>query len=56
MSRFWKITLLVVAVLVVVFVAMRMFGGGNHGKRAGAPDGSGTEDHGPVPVTVVAAT
>ncbi|PPU89872.1 efflux transporter periplasmic adaptor subunit [Xanthomonas populi] len=56
MSRFWKITLLVVAVLVVAFVAMRMSGGGNHGKRAGAPGGNGTEDSGPVPVTVVATT
>ncbi|PPV06714.1 membrane fusion protein [Xanthomonas bromi] len=53
MSRFWKITLLVVAVLVVVFVAMRMMGGG---KRAGAAGGENTEDNGPVPVTVVAAT
>ncbi|KAB7766818.1 efflux RND transporter periplasmic adaptor subunit [Xanthomonas maliensis] len=56
MSRFWKLTLLVVAVLVVAFVAMRMIGGGSHGKRPGAPDGNGTEDSGPVPVTVVAAT
>ncbi|MBB5865051.1 efflux RND transporter periplasmic adaptor subunit [Xanthomonas sp. 3058] len=56
MSRFWKITLLVVAVLVVVLVAVRMLGGGNHGKRSGAPDDTGSEDSGPVPVTVVAAT
>lgn len=35
MSRFWKISLLVVAVLVVVFVAMRMMGGGQQGKRPG---------------------
>ncbi|WP_017163222.1 efflux RND transporter periplasmic adaptor subunit [Xanthomonas phaseoli] len=56
MSRFWKITLLVVAVLVVVFVAVRMIGGGNHGKRAGAPDSNDPDNGGPVPVTVVAAT
>ncbi|MEA9844852.1 efflux RND transporter periplasmic adaptor subunit [Xanthomonas campestris] len=55
MSRFWKISLLVVAVLVVVFVAMRMMGGGQQGKRPGAPDGNGTENSGPVPVTVVPA-
>ncbi|QBH05244.1 efflux RND transporter periplasmic adaptor subunit [Xanthomonas oryzae] len=56
MSRFWKITLLVVAVLVVVFGAMRMMGGGSHGKHAGAQDRSDPENNGPVPVTVVAAT
>lgn len=51
MSRFWKIALLVVAALVVVVLAMRLFGGKS---QAGA--GQQGEDTAPVPVTVVAAT
>jgi len=56
MSRFWKIALLVLAVLVVVFVAMRTMGGSSQGERAGAQGEDDPENSGPVPVTVVAAT
>lgn len=59
MSRFWKIVLLVVAVLVVGFIGMRMLGGGKKAD-AGAATGSAGKDGqernaGPVPVTVVEA-
>ncbi len=56
MSRFWKISLLVVAVVVVLAVGARMLRGGGSGKPDGAADGNGGADSGPVPVTVVAAT
>jgi multidrug efflux system membrane fusion protein len=59
MSRFWKIVLLVIAVLVVGLVGMRMLGGGK-GKDAKADaqaeagkDGERNTD--PVPVTVIDA-
>lgn len=59
MSRFWKIVLLVIAVLVVGLVGLRMLGGGK-GKDAKADaqaeagkDGERNTD--PVPVTVIDA-
>ncbi len=57
MSRLWKIVLLVVAVLVVVFVGLRMAGGGKAGPAGtGAAQRGGQQaDAGPVPVTVVEA-
>ncbi|HYG08036.1 MAG TPA: efflux RND transporter periplasmic adaptor subunit [Stenotrophomonas sp.] len=62
MSRFWKISLLVVAVVVVLAIGARMLRGGGHEGRgaraqaAGAPAGEGQgADSGPVPVTAVAA-
>ncbi len=59
MSRFWKIVVLVVAVLVVGFIGMRMLGGGKKGD-AGTPAASAGKEGqernaGPVPVTVVDA-
>ena len=58
MSRFWKIVLLVVAVLVVGFIGVRMLGGGKP-KGDAAAAGAGQEGQernaGPVPVTVVEA-
>jgi len=57
MSRLWKIVLLVVAVLVVVFVGLRM-AGGDKARPAGdgaAQRGAQQADTGPVPVTVVEA-
>ncbi|MEG0184721.1 MAG: efflux RND transporter periplasmic adaptor subunit [Stenotrophomonas sp.] len=58
MSRFWKIVLLVVAVLVVGFIGVRMLGGGKP-KGDAAAAGAGQEGQernaGPVPVTVVDA-
>jgi len=63
MSRFWKISLLVVAVVVVLAIGAHMLRGGGHEGRgqgrpgaaaAGGGDGQG-EDNGPVPVTAVAA-
>lgn len=58
MSRFWKIVLLVVAVLVVGFIGVRMLGGGKP-KGDAAAAGAGQEGQernaGPVPVTVVQA-
>ena len=59
MSRLWKIVLLVVAVLVLVFVGLRLAGGGKK-EAAGGPPASGERggpkaDAGPVPVTVVEA-
>lgn len=57
MSRFWKISLLVVAVVIVLAIGARVLRGGPHpGKAPGAPDASGGENSGPVPVTAVAAT
>lgn len=60
MSRFWKIVLLVVAVLVVGVIGFRMLGGGKHkGDAAGTSTAAGKDgqerDTGPVPVTVVDA-
>ncbi len=53
MSRFWKIALLVVALLVVAVVAWRAFGGkGERRERAGGED----KPDAPVSVTVQAAT
>jgi len=58
MSRFWKIVLLVVAVLVVAVVGMRLMGGkkGDAGgpAAAGRPGGD-PANAGPVPVTVIDA-
>ena len=61
MSRFWKIVLLVIAVLLVAGIGYRVMGGGK--QKSGAPgagatrgDGAGAgRDDAPVPVTVVAA-
>ncbi|WP_448136650.1 efflux RND transporter periplasmic adaptor subunit [Stenotrophomonas rhizophila] len=58
MSRFWKIVLLVVAVLVVGFIGVRMLGGGKpKGDAAAAGGGQEGQERnaGPVPVTVVEA-
>jgi multidrug efflux system membrane fusion protein len=59
MSRLWKIVLLVVAVLVVVFIGLRMAGGGKEkpsGDAAASAERGGPQaDAGPVPVTVVEA-
>ncbi len=58
MSRLWKIVLLVVAVLVVLFVGLRMAGGGKDKDSAaqGAGDAGGEQQQGaPIPVTVVEA-
>lgn len=61
MSRFWKIALIVVAVLVVGGVAFRLLhkpgaepGAGNHKQSAqhGGPPGANGQDNAPVPVTV----
>ncbi|MGH8053912.1 MAG: efflux RND transporter periplasmic adaptor subunit [Stenotrophomonas sp.] len=58
MSRFWKIVLLVIAVLLVAGIGYRVMGGGK--QKADAPaagmtgPGAGRDDA-PVPVTVVAA-
>jgi len=56
MSRFWKISLLVVAAVVVLAVGARMLRGGGGPKGAAGPGGMGDggEDTGPVPVTAVA--
>jgi multidrug efflux system membrane fusion protein len=63
MSRFWKIALIVVAVLVVGGVAFRLLhkpgadaGAGNHHRQSGqngGPPGANGQDNAPVPVTVV---
>ncbi|MCD9085615.1 efflux RND transporter periplasmic adaptor subunit [Stenotrophomonas sp. SY1] len=59
MSRFWKIVLLVIAVLLVAGIGYRVMGGGK--QKADAPaagaarGGQGGSDSAPVPVTVVAA-
>ncbi|WP_369970266.1 efflux RND transporter periplasmic adaptor subunit [Stenotrophomonas rhizophila] len=59
MSRFWKIVLLVVAVLVVGFIGVRMLGGGKKGDVDTTAASAGKEGQernaGPVPVTVVDA-
>ncbi len=59
MSRFWKIVVLVVAVLVVGFIGMRMLGGGKKGDAGTIAASAGKEGQernaGPVPVTVVDA-
>lgn len=58
MSRFWKIVLLVVAVLVVAAVGVRLMGG-KKGDAAGASaqgrQGGDPANAGPVPVTVIDA-
>lgn len=58
MSRFWKIVLLVVAVLVVAVVGFRMLGGKKGdaaGANAEARQGDDPANAGPVPVTVIDA-
>ena len=58
MSRFWKIVLLVIAVLLVAGIGYRVMGGGKQkagDAAAGASRGGGGNDKDPVPVTVVAA-
>ena len=59
MSRFWKIVLLVVAVLVIAFVGLRVLGGGKKGEAGTAPagtdQGGNGANAGPVPVTVIEA-
>jgi multidrug efflux system membrane fusion protein len=59
MSRFWKIVLLVVAVLVVGLIGVRMLGGGKKGDADTTAASAGKEGQernaGPVPVTVVDA-
>lgn len=62
MSRFWKIALIVIAVLVVGGVAFRLLhkpgeapGAGNHQAKNGqngGPPGANGQDNAPVPVTV----
>ena len=65
MSRFWKITLIVIAVIVVALVGFRLLhkptetAGGHHRRGAGADasaakgqDAQGDKDAAPVPVTV----
>ncbi|MHC5147383.1 efflux RND transporter periplasmic adaptor subunit [Stenotrophomonas rhizophila] len=58
MSRFWKIVLLVVAVLVVAVVGMRLMGGKKGdagGPAAEGRQGGDPANAGPVPVTVIDA-
>ncbi len=60
MSRFWKIVLLVIAVLLVAGIGYRMMGGGKQAggaaPTAGGPGGRGGDKaRDPVPVTAVAA-
>lgn len=58
MSRFWKIVLLVVAVLVVAVVGMRLIGGKKGdagGPAAEGRQGGDPANAGPVPVTVIDA-
>ncbi|WP_282261598.1 efflux RND transporter periplasmic adaptor subunit [Stenotrophomonas sp. PS02301] len=58
MSRFWKIVLLVVAVLVVAVVGMRLIGGKKGdagGPAAEGRQGGDQANAGPVPVTVIDA-
>ncbi|MER2176130.1 MAG: efflux RND transporter periplasmic adaptor subunit [Stenotrophomonas maltophilia] len=58
MSRFWKIVLLVVAVLVVAVVGVRLMGGKKGdaaGPAAEARPGGDPANAGPVPVTVIDA-
>ncbi len=57
MSRFWKITLLVVAAVVVLAVGARLLYGDGARKPGAAGDAAGDgQNKGPVSVTVVAAT
>lgn len=58
MSRFWKIVLLVVAVLVIAVVGMRLIGGKKGdagGPAAEGRQGGDPANAGPVPVTVIDA-
>ena len=58
MSRFWKIVMLVVAVLVVAVVGMRLMGGKKGdagGPAAEGRQGGDPANAGPVPVTVIDA-
>jgi multidrug efflux system membrane fusion protein len=58
MSRFWKIVLLVVAVLVIAVVGMRLMGGKKGdaaGPAAEGRQGADPANAGPVPVTVIEA-
>ncbi|WP_054660324.1 efflux RND transporter periplasmic adaptor subunit, partial [Stenotrophomonas pictorum] len=59
MSRFWKIVLLVIAVLLVAGIGYRMMGGGKQpaaGQAMGMRGGNGGgRDSAPVPVTAVTA-
>lgn len=58
MSRFWKIVLLVVAVLVVAVVGVRLMGGKKEdaaGPAAEGRQGGDPANAGPVPVTVIEA-
>ncbi len=58
MSRFWKIVLLVIAVLLVAGIGYRVMGGGKQktdAAPAGMAGGRAGKDNAPVPVTVVAA-
>src|SRR5690606_6639669 len=59
MSRFWKIVLLVIAVLLVAGIGYRVLGGGKQtaaGQTDGMRGGNGAgKDSAPVPVTAVAA-
>ncbi|MGX9190504.1 efflux RND transporter periplasmic adaptor subunit [Stenotrophomonas sp. Ker107b] len=58
MSRFWKIVLLVVAVLVIAVVGMRLMGGKKGdagGPAAEGRQGGDPANAGPVPVTVIDA-
>ena len=58
MSRFWKITLIVIAVIVVAAIGFRLLhkpaGTAGAHNRGGTKDASGTtgQDTAPVPVTV----
>ncbi len=59
MSRFWKIVLLVIAVLLVAGIGYRVMGGGKQKAATPAAGAAGAanagRDDAPVPVTVVAA-
>ena len=61
MSRFWKIVLLVIAILLVAGIGYRMMGGGKQAggtaqaEGAGGGRGGGDRARDPVPVTAVAA-
>ncbi len=60
MSRFWKIVLLVIAILLVAGIGYRMMGGGKQAGGAAQAEGAGGGRGGdrardPVPVTAVAA-
>ncbi|MCL7715484.1 efflux RND transporter periplasmic adaptor subunit [Stenotrophomonas mori] len=55
MSRFWKIVLLTVTVLLVVGIGYRALGGGKQAGGSAAIGRAAGQDREPVPVTVVAA-